>query len=366
MAIIAVIAAVVAVILVPGQPPRAGSLAWKFPTGAAIWSSPAVVNGVVYFGSEDHYVYALNAKTGKELWKYPTRGMVQSSPAVVDGVLYVGSDDGNVYALRTAPALSLTGRLIWSYFIGGQIWSPAVSSDGSMVYVGGSHGNVYALRTGPTVPKAEREARVFPSGPIRSGPVVVDNVVYFGSEPGDGYSGGVYAVKADGAPLWGYPAAGWVDSNPTLTVVDGVVYFGSHDGSLYELDADNGTRLRQYHVVVTGVVPDRADARPAVAGGVVYVGTDGGLYALKPSGASSFSALWRNPKDAFVVSGPAVVGSVVYVGGGDHYVYALDAAGHVRWSYRTGNRIFSSPVVSGNVVYIGSEDGKLYALNTGS
>ena len=373
VAVIAVIAAVVAVILVPGQParskphvqpPRAGSLAWKFPTGAAIWSSPAVVNGVVYFGSEDHYVYALNAKTGKELWKYPTGGMVQSSPAVVDGVLYVGSDDGYVYALRTAPALSLTGRFIWSYFIGGQIWSPAVSSDGSMVYVGGSKGSVYALRTGPTVPTAEREAGVFPSGPVRSGPVVVDNVVYFGSEPGDGYSGGVYAVKADGAPLWGYPAAGWVDSNPTLTVVDGVVYFGSHDGVLYALDADNGTLLRQYHVVVTG----RADARPAVAGNVVYIGTDGGLYALKPSGASSFSPLWHNPKDAFVVSGPAVVGSVVYVGGGDHYVYALDAAaaGHVRWSYRTGNSIFSSPVVSGNVVYIGSEDGKLYALNTGS
>ncbi len=91
------------------------------------------------------------------------------------------------------------------------------------------------------------------------------------------------------------------------------------------------------------------------------------MYTLKPSGASSFSPLWHNPKDALVVSGPAVAGGVVYVGSSDHKVYALDAAtGQVRWSYPTGNQIFSSPVVSGTIVYIGSEDGKLYALNTGS
>ncbi len=43
--------------------------------------------------------YALNASTGALLWKYRTGGPeVESSPAVVNGMLYIGSDDGNLYA----------------------------------------------------------------------------------------------------------------------------------------------------------------------------------------------------------------------------------------------------------------------------
>ena len=65
-----------------------------------VWSSPAVVNGVVYIGSDDDNVYALNATSGIQLWNYTTGDQVYSSPAVVSGVVYVGSDDDNVYALN--------------------------------------------------------------------------------------------------------------------------------------------------------------------------------------------------------------------------------------------------------------------------
>jgi outer membrane protein assembly factor BamB len=52
---------------------------------------------VVYVGSNDNNIYALNARTGAKLWSYATGGPVGSSP-VADGVVYVGSRDGNVYA----------------------------------------------------------------------------------------------------------------------------------------------------------------------------------------------------------------------------------------------------------------------------
>jgi outer membrane protein assembly factor BamB len=61
-------------------------------------SSPAVANGIIYVGMDDHYVYALNAKTGAKLWSYLTGNNVDSSPAVSNGVVYVGSKDGKVYA----------------------------------------------------------------------------------------------------------------------------------------------------------------------------------------------------------------------------------------------------------------------------
>ena len=76
-------------------------------------SSPAVANGVVYVGSDDNNVYALNASTGALLWSYTTGSTVVSSPAVANGVVYVGSSDDNVYALNAS-----TGALLWSYTTG--------------------------------------------------------------------------------------------------------------------------------------------------------------------------------------------------------------------------------------------------------
>ena len=75
-------------------------LKWSYATGGTVYSSPAVANGVVYVGSEDNNLYALDAKTGAKLWSYATGGPVDSSPAVANGVVYVGSDDNNVYALN--------------------------------------------------------------------------------------------------------------------------------------------------------------------------------------------------------------------------------------------------------------------------
>ena len=86
-----------------------GALLWKYSTGNAVVSSPAVANEVVYVGSFDNKVYALNAATGALLWKYTTGYDVYSSPAVANGVVYIGSLDHNVYAFgltgSDAPAL---------------------------------------------------------------------------------------------------------------------------------------------------------------------------------------------------------------------------------------------------------------------
>jgi len=87
-----------------------GRWQWRYQTGGAVQSSPAVVNGVVYAGSEDKYVYALNASSGTLQWRYQTGGAVQSSPAVVNSLVYIGSDDDYVYALNAS-----TGRRLWRY-----------------------------------------------------------------------------------------------------------------------------------------------------------------------------------------------------------------------------------------------------------
>jgi outer membrane protein assembly factor BamB len=100
-----------------------GARLWSYDTGIqnAGLSSPAVANGVVYFGSGFN-VYALNGSTGAKLWSYATGGSVDSSPAVANGVVYVGSGDGNLYALNAS-----TGAKLWSIPAGVFVTSPAVA-----------------------------------------------------------------------------------------------------------------------------------------------------------------------------------------------------------------------------------------------
>ncbi|MBN1573328.1 MAG: PQQ-like beta-propeller repeat protein [Deltaproteobacteria bacterium] len=75
-------------------------LKWKFHIGSLINSSPTVADGVVYFGSRNKHLYAVDANTGEGKWKFMTVSNIDSSPAVVDGVVYFGSDDGYLYALE--------------------------------------------------------------------------------------------------------------------------------------------------------------------------------------------------------------------------------------------------------------------------
>ena len=83
---------------------------WKFHTGGYVNSSPAVVQGVVYVGSADGTMYALDEGSGKALWRFRTGSRVVSSPAVSAGVVYFGSYDGNFYAVNTAD-----GKLLWKF-----------------------------------------------------------------------------------------------------------------------------------------------------------------------------------------------------------------------------------------------------------
>ena len=117
---------------------------WHYATPGGNFSSPAVVNGTLYFGSEDYSVYALDAATGAAIWTYPTGFYVHSSPAVAKGLLYIGSENWKVYGLNAH-----TGARLWSYRTGGGIWSSPVVANG-VVYVGSSDKNLYALdaRTG--------------------------------------------------------------------------------------------------------------------------------------------------------------------------------------------------------------------------
>ena len=69
----------------------------------------AVVGNRVYFGSSvDDQLHCRRADTGAELWSFFTGGAVRLAPTVMNGRVYFGSDDGYVYCLDAND-----GRLVW-------------------------------------------------------------------------------------------------------------------------------------------------------------------------------------------------------------------------------------------------------------
>ena len=113
---------------------------WSFKGGCGLGAvgTPAVQDGVVYFGSGQE-VCAVDVASGTEQWRFATGSGVSSSPAVADGVVFVGSWDGNLYAIDAA-----SGTEQWRSATGDRVSSSPAVADG-VVFLGGGDGNHYAI-----------------------------------------------------------------------------------------------------------------------------------------------------------------------------------------------------------------------------
>ena len=166
-------------------------LLWSFDTGGVVESSPAIVAGVLYEGTFNNSLLALESSTGKLLWQFPVDGLLRASPAVIDGIVFYGADDNRFYAVD-----AVTGNELWSFPLGpgGEQSSPAVAGD--KVYFGAFDRNVYALEVA-----TGREVWQFTTGAgILSSPAVNNNVVFIGS-----LDGNLYALNQETGKLRWYP-----------------------------------------------------------------------------------------------------------------------------------------------------------------
>ena len=169
-------------------------LKWQFHTAGQILSSPVVADGTVFFGSNDHYLRALDLATGAEKWKFKTGGRIPSSPAIADGLVYFLSYDGNFYAVDEA-----RGKVKWKYATGGERRFAAKHL----------HGMEPAAETMPD-----------PFDFYLSSPTVAGGLVYFGSSDSN-----VYALDAGTGTLqWKFKTGDGVHSSPAVT--DGTLSLG--------------------------------------------------------------------------------------------------------------------------------------------
>jgi outer membrane protein assembly factor BamB len=108
---------------------------WNYTTGSITWSTAAIsTDGTIYVGSNSGspnsgVLYALNPD-GTLKWNYTIGGTwtmsggITDSPVIgSDGIIYVGSLDGNIYAINPTD-----GTVKWKYYIGSTIYNLALSN----------------------------------------------------------------------------------------------------------------------------------------------------------------------------------------------------------------------------------------------
>jgi polyvinyl alcohol dehydrogenase (cytochrome) len=91
--------------------------AFGFPNGTSAFAQPAVAAGRLFVGSDNGFVYALDAATGCSYWSYQAQAGVRTAisigpvgtNAAPREAIYFGDLKGNVYAVDAA-----TGALVWS------------------------------------------------------------------------------------------------------------------------------------------------------------------------------------------------------------------------------------------------------------
>jgi outer membrane protein assembly factor BamB/tRNA A-37 threonylcarbamoyl transferase component Bud32 len=313
-------------------------LLWNFECEDEVRGTPTVSNGVLYIGSYDNNLYALNAGTGEFIWKYPTDGGVVSKPAILEGNVFFGSEDKRLHVVSTR-----SGKVIWTYFTEGAVRSSPFLAEGH-IFIGSDDSFLHAVNA----ISSRRSWRMDAGAPIRSTPIVHNELVYFGTENGE-----FFALDLGGEIRWRFKAKRAITSS--TIVAHGSVYFTSVDSTLYALDAKTGFVIWRFRLGKPSI------STPCIAENYVFTGaTDGSIYCVDSRSAKE---VWRFSTEHQVTGSPIIYKDSLYCGSVDGFLYCLEyRTGRMRWKYNTGRPVTGSPTAYEDIIYVGSTNNRVYAL----
>lgn len=336
----------------PGSMPAIEGAKWTFRTGGPVRSSSVVTDGTVYVGSDDGFVYALDAADGSLEWKFDAGGEVTASPTIADGKVFIGSEgSGWMFALDAA-----TGEEVWRYAKDDQAarypvnTSPAyafghvfVGTRGGFVGLDGRTGEkVWQYRFGRMnhgllAPTIHGTTIYIPTNDIH--PVAIDIRTEMPVDEGHGHHCQASMAYEDGMILY--------NTGPGCNVMDAFDLMNPH----FRFRISGGAGLSFF-----------PESGPALHDGWAYCAKgDEKVYAFRQQGGK-WQGAWSRPV-GMVVSSLALIDRELIFGCEDGNVYALDrATGEEVWRFETDGAVKSSPCIEDGVVYIGSDDGNVYAI----
>lgn len=300
---------------------RFGSERWKFFTGGPVRFAPTIHEGKVYFGSDDGYVYCLNAVDGSVVWKekatdsdelmFANGRMVSVCPVrtavlVDDGVAYWGAG-------LFAGAQTGLDRYICAYDANGgsQIWkmSPPKPVQGYPLV---STNNLY-MPAGKSTPTYYRRS----------------NGTHLGSIGSNSRQGGAYAVLSN----------------------DNKLYYGPHYGG-------SGSYVGKYNAN-TGASESIAWAAGnclVVTPSYSYYSSDTAIVKIR---RSDKQAIWNVPS-----SHPyelILAGNTLFAGGNDEVAAISAVNGSIIWTAPVNGRVRGLAVASGGL-FVSTDLGKIHCF----
>ncbi len=284
---------------------------WKFKTGAAVKSSPAILRDKVFVGSGDGNVYAIDLNSGREIWKYKTEGPIEAAACVIDGAVFVGSSDTFFYAIDSSD-----GSELWKYETGGKILGGAnwfLTKDKKLwILVGSYDSKLYCFDSG------------------------------------------------NGRVVWQYQTDSFVNGTPAIANARAV--FGGCDSMIHVVSVTDGKSVR---MIDGGTY---IAASPALYEDEAYIGNYDNVFMcadISQNNDPNKSILWEySDRDEPFFSSAAVSDEFVIVGSRDKRLHCLNRRdGSVAWTFQTQGEVDSSPVICSDKVIVGSEDGRLYMIN---
>jgi len=323
--------------------PKDLRLVWTYEAGESIESSAAIVNGVVYVGSQSGELAALSLADGSVRWKYKATGPIgESSPCVSGGVVYIGDLNGTLHAVGARD-----GHAVWTFKTNGEIKSSPVvvgdkvlvgSYDEHLYCVNASNGSlVWKFRTG---------------GPVHCTAGVSGGIAHIA-----GCDETFRAIRiADGKELFHVASGAYTGASPAL--VGQKAFYGTFNNEVIAVNLATHRIIWRYR--------NRQRQFPyysscAVAEGKVVVGgRDKMIHCVN---ALTGKELWTFMTRARVESSPALADGRAFIGSNDGKFYVIDyKTGAKVWEFNAGGPLSASPAIAAGRVVIGSEDGRLYCF----
>jgi len=331
---------------------------WEAEIGGESYSSPTIVDGKLYIGSGNEYLYCFDAELGTLLWEFQSATESQSdfglcsTPCVENGKVYFGSSDFYAYCLDAK-----NGIEIWSRYL-----------------------------IDETHPDANYGAC--------ASPIVYNGKVYFGTDSYEHENDqnqdapNLYCLDAlgngDGTTdvIWSYssPLDGFFYSTPAFKGNKLVTGTWANTGEVICLDTEgNGDGTTNQYWKFS--MPSQTMASPTIDGNTVYIG-DGAftvdrptfnVYAIDLNSAGDLVPLseeWHYTGQDHFVSSAVPYNSKIYVadlGGTVHCIntdVGIGKTASADWTFETNHEIWATPTIAKGRLIIGNFNGDLYCLDT--
>jgi outer membrane protein assembly factor BamB len=124
-------------------------LVWTYDKIRRSISTPAIMDGLIYYPDFSGFLHCLDAKTGQVYWVHDMFAAVWGSPLAVDGKVYLGDEDGDVVIMQAGKVKKVLAEIN----MGSSVYCSPVPANGTLFIV--NRNQLFALANNAGAPPAK-------------------------------------------------------------------------------------------------------------------------------------------------------------------------------------------------------------------